>query len=103
MLHQAVELGYRSVLENLNGYCKKTHDIRVLKKQTRRCAPMLGEVFPDDTAEEQRLTGILEDAYSSARYSSNYSVAEEDFTTLLKRVKRFLETAEKVFNITLAK
>jgi len=34
MLHQAAELTYRGILQSLNGYDKKTHEIRAFKKST---------------------------------------------------------------------
>lgn len=102
MLHQAVELTYRAILENLNGYGKKTHDIRVLSKQTRRCAPQLGNIFPDNTAEEQRLVSLLNAAYLASRYDSNYTISNKDLNILIKRIKLFMETAKRVFEEILA-
>ncbi len=102
MLHQAVELTYRGILENLNGYGKKTHDIRSLRKQTRRCAPQLGDVFPDNTTEEQRLVSLLDNAYLSSRYDANYTISAADANTLIGRVKLFLEATEAVFEAALA-
>lgn len=97
LLHQAAELGFRAILETLNGYCKKTHYIRSLKKLTRRCAPQLGEIFPDNSPEEARLIDLLEGAYSNARYDVTYSIDEVVLDALYVRIERLLETIEAVF------
>ncbi|WP_298737639.1 HEPN domain-containing protein [uncultured Chitinophaga sp.] len=96
LLHQAVELTYRSVLQSLNGYDKKTHEIRSLKKHIRRCAPQLNSIFPDDTDEEKRLLDILENAYLKARYDSQYNIPECDLSKLFDKVMRLQETAKKI-------
>lgn len=97
MLNQAVDLGYRSVLENLNGYCKKTHDIRQHMKLAPRCAPALLHIFPDDTKEEKRLLDVLEAAYSGARYDNSYDLPVSTVNTLFERVESFLKIAEEAF------
>lgn len=100
MLHQAVELGYRSILESLNGYCKKTHDIRQLRTQTLRCAPALSEIFPEDTKEEKMLVDVLEASYSGARYNHSYQVTEAMLAKLVERVKDFLDKADELGTIS---
>lgn len=98
MLHPALERGYRSILESLNGHGSKTHSILRLKNQGLRCAPLLGEVFPDDNEEEQRLVKLLEDAYSLARYDLDFTLNDKDFDTLSSRTERFLNKAQELFN-----
>ncbi|GAA0564385.1 HEPN domain-containing protein [Chitinophaga japonensis] len=96
LLHQAVELTYRGILQCLNGYDKKTHEIRALKKHARRCAPQLNSFFPDNTEEEKRLLDILENAYLKARYEDQYIVTENDFSLLFKRVMQLQQAATKI-------
>lgn len=97
MLHQAVELGFRGILEALNGYCKKTHELRQLRLQCFRCAPLLAEAFQDDTEPERLLLDVLQAAYSGARYDSSFAVAPEQLELLNRRVGNFLQLAERVF------
>lgn len=96
MLHQAVELGYRSVLESLNGYCRKTHRIRRLRTQTFRCAPVLGDFFPDDTDDERMLLDTLESAYLDARYRNDFRIDDQMLDVLLERVPQFLNLVAQV-------
>ena len=96
MLHQAVELTYRGILQCLNGYDKKTHEIRALKKHARRCAPQLNSIFPDNTEEEKRLLDILENAYLKARYEDWYIVPENDLSSLFQKVVQLQEAATKI-------
>lgn len=98
MLHQATELAFRAVLETCNGCCKKTHELRQLREQCRRCAPALCELFPDDPGEERRLLDILEAAYSGARYGGDFNVHNSDVALLTGRVGDFLAAAACLFS-----
>lgn len=99
MLHQAVELTYRGILQCLNGYDKKTHEIRALKRHVRRCAPQLNSFFPDNTEEEKRLLDILENAYLKARYENEYILPEGDLPVLFERVTQLQEAATRIIEI----
>ena len=96
MLQQATEMIFRGLLLALNGYDKKTHELRSLKKHLRRCAPGLLEIFPDNTPEEQRLLTLLDDAYLGARYQLNFTVNPDDAARLQERVASLLETAPTI-------
>jgi HEPN domain-containing protein len=93
LLHQAAELTYRGILKYLNGYDKKTHEIRALKKYVRRCAPQLCNAFTDDTPEESRLLDLLENSYLKSRYEQEYPASEKDLSTLFDKVKDLQEAA----------
>ncbi len=95
MLHQAVELIYRGILFSLNGYDKKTHEIRALKKYVRRCAPQINECFLGISENEERLLDILDSAYLRARYQDNYAIDENDLATLFERVKQLLSASKE--------
>ena len=96
MLHQATELTYRGILQSLNGYDKKTHEIRAFKKHVRRCAPLLNTVFPDNNEDEKRLLDILEKAYLSARYEDQYIISEDDLSRLFEKVKHLMDIAIEI-------
>lgn len=93
LLHQAAELTYRGILNHLNGYDKKTHEIRALKKYVRRCAPQLCAIFSDDTKEESRLLSLLESAYLKARYEQEFTPSKEEVCNLFERVTALQEAA----------
>jgi HEPN domain-containing protein len=96
MLHQAVELTYRGILQSLNGYDKKTHEIRALKKHVRRCCPLLNTVFPDNTEEEKHLLNILENAYLNARYGEQSNIPEDDLVILFQKVELLHAIAKEI-------
>jgi HEPN domain-containing protein len=101
MLHQAAELTYRGILQSLNGYDKKTHEIRVLRKYVRRCAPQLCPIFSDDLEEEKRILDILESAYSYSRYESDYEISEGDLNVLFEKIILLQDMAQKVVHTVL--
>jgi HEPN domain-containing protein len=99
LLHQAVEFCYRGVLISLNGYEKRTHEIHVLKKHTRRCAPQLSTIFSSDEQEEKRLTELLNSAYLSSRYESNYEINENDLNIIFDKVKALQDVCKELVEI----
>jgi HEPN domain-containing protein len=99
LLHQAVEFSYRGVLLSLNGYEKRTHEIHVLKKHTRRCAPQLGTIFSSNEQEEKRLTELLNSAYLSSRYDSHYEVSEIDLNIIFEKVKALQDVCKRLVEI----
>lgn len=101
MLHQAAELTYRGILQSLNGYDKKTHEIRVLKRYIRRCAPQLCNIFSDDSEEEKRILDILESAYSHSRYESDYKISKGDLNVLFEKVILLQDMAQKIVHTVL--
>ena len=96
LLHQSVELTYRAILRSLNGQDKKTHEIRVLKKQVRRVAVKLNTIFPDDTVIEKGLLDELELAYLDARYSENGPMPPEFISVILEKIDRLQNLAVQI-------
>ncbi len=96
MLHQAAELTFRGILQSLNGYDKKTHEIRVLRKMMRRCAPQLTDIFTEESTEERHLLALLDSAYAQSRYDEDFNIPDEDLTVLFRKVTLLQETASKV-------
>jgi len=103
LLHQAVEYIFRGVLLSLNGYEKKTHEIKVLKKHLRRCAPQLLDIFPDDTEEEKSLLLVLENVYLDARYNTSFTITDSHFNELQLRVKLLIAKAVTITENVLGK
>jgi HEPN domain-containing protein len=96
MLNQAAELIYRGILQNLNGYDKRTHEIRVLMKHARRCAGKLNTVFKDDTEEGRRIIQLLNNAYLDARYASQYNIDDKDLVLIFEKVKHLHLVAKEI-------
>lgn len=93
LLHQAVELTYRSILKHLNGYDKKTHSLQALRKYIRRCAPQLCTVFAGDTETGRHINRLLDDAYIDARYLSDFTIPNELLSDIFEKVIRLQEAS----------
>lgn len=100
-LHQAAEFCLRGVLKSLNGYNKRTHEIRALKQYIRRTAPGLSEIFPESTPEEKRLLTVLDHSYTAARYDQAFQMAREDLDYWARQVALLHEKAPGVISATL--
>lgn len=85
-LQQAIEATFRGILKALNGCHKRTHELRVLIKQCRRCAPELQTVFSSE--EDQRLIALLDTAYLDARYTDGFKVDSPDIETIVKKTEQ---------------
>jgi len=101
MLHQSIELTCRGMLQCLNGYDKKTHDIRSLKKYLRRCAPQMNAIFPDGKEEEKHLLDVLEASYLDPRYEHNYSISGNDLDVLIEKTRQLHISAKEIVEATL--
>jgi HEPN domain-containing protein len=96
MLHQAAELTFRGILIGLNGYDKRTHEIRVLMKYTRRCAPALNQLFLEEINKGKHIMQLLDKAYIVGRYSSEYTIEENLLSLTFEKVKLLHFTASKI-------
>lgn len=101
-LHQAAEFCLRGVLKSLNGYNKRTHEIKALKQYIRRTAPALWAIFPDSTGEEKRLLVLLDHSYTAARYDAAFEIDPKDIDYWVRQVALLLEKAPGVIDRTLA-
>ncbi|RNI31819.1 HEPN domain-containing protein [Rufibacter immobilis] len=97
MLHQAVELTYRAILQSLTGKEIRTHSLKAQIRHTRRCTPSLTNIFPRNTDKEKRLVHLLDEAYLHARYENNFHIEDAIIDILLNRVHRLQELARQEF------
>lgn len=97
MLQQATELSLRALITAFKGVDKKTHSISELKKHVAMIAPQLNHIFSFDTAEDQLLLKLLEDAYLKSRYETDFMINEEQLDTLVERVGHLLELSKAIF------
>jgi HEPN domain-containing protein len=101
MLHQAAELTFRAILISLNGYDKRTHEIRVLLKHSRRCAPALSTLFYESDQSKQ-IIQLLDNAYLDGRYSLEYNIDENILALIFEKVKLLHVTAFRIVQQALA-
>jgi HEPN domain-containing protein len=96
LLHQAAERAYNTLILVFTGYKPKTHNLAKLVKMSREFSPELLTVFPNNTKNEIHLFTLLKKAYVDARYNDKYIITENELNTLIERVKKLQEIAERV-------
>jgi HEPN domain-containing protein len=98
LIHQAAELIYRGILLSLNGYDRKTHEIRALIRHSGKVGRSLRSVFNLGNPDDIRLLKILDTAYLSARYDDNYQVDLNDLPALFNRICLLQQNAQHFVN-----
>src|SRR5690606_18126133 len=94
MLHQQLELIYRTVEVFMMGRDKVTHSIDAHQRHIATYFPHLGNVFDQRDEAEQHLVMQLDDAYLAVRYGHRYAIKKGKLATAI-------EKAEMVYQITL--
>lgn len=97
-LQQSIELCFRSVIQYLGGYEKRTHNLGVLKKQLLRVAPEMNNCFNTGPEEEKLCLEILDTAYLKARYDDSYEVPVLMLPLLFKVVNQTVIAACQIMN-----
>lgn len=97
MLHQVLELTYRSLISALLIKEKKTHDLGELQDYIFRHLPHMGKLFNKEIPEEYDILKKLNKAYSSVRYQQNHLVDDKIIPKLFERV----ETLQKISKWTI--
>jgi HEPN domain-containing protein len=95
LLHQATEHALRALLVSLTGLTAYGHNLKSLIRHSCFCAPDLDIIFPKNTEEE--LFDLLNNAYVSARYSSDYEISQGQIMLLLDRVNSIISQTEQSF------
>lgn len=94
MLHQVLELTYRSLISALLIKEKKTHDLGELQEYVFSHLPQTGRLFQRENPEDSAILKKLNKAYSSVRYQQNHLVDDKIIPILFKRVET-LQTVSK--------
>ena len=94
-LHQVVERLYHCFMLVFTDYKSKSHDIKKLGKRAGLIKPGMWRVFPQETAEEQRLFELLRRAYVDARYKmKTYEVTAAELEQLATWVRALRDLTE---------
>jgi len=96
MLHQATERAYHCVLLTLTLYSPKSHRIKVLRSRAEEVDNRLIAAWPRDNRFSRRCFELLSRAYVEARYSSQYSISQEELAWLTEHVKKLHEVVQLV-------
>ncbi|MEN5433609.1 MULTISPECIES: hypothetical protein [Sphingobacterium] len=108
MLHQQLELTYRTVEIFMMGRDKVTHSINVHQRHIAPYFPQLGNVFNQRDEIAQRLVMQLDDAYLAVRYGHHYAIKKEKLATAIEKAEMayqlaltmYSEIEKKLFCIT---
>jgi len=95
-LHQATERLYHCVLLTLTLYSPKSHRLKVLRSQAEGLDIRLVEAWPRDSRFSRRCFELLSRAYVEARYSSKYTISNEELGWLVEHVKALQTLVETV-------
>jgi predicted nucleotidyltransferase/HEPN domain-containing protein len=95
-LHQTTERLYHCAILTLTAYKTKGHNIEDLGKRAGDLHPLLRNVFPRGTPEEDRLFKLLKRAYVDARYDPTYAITREELTAIAVHVRALRDRVEQV-------
>ncbi|ALJ04482.1 hypothetical protein APS56_04705 [Pseudalgibacter alginicilyticus] len=98
MMHQAFEQGYRILEKFICGRIKICHSIKNHQNYVLKSVHKLESIFLVESDAETRMLDVLEDAYSSARYSHNYKITEKELDQLSQKLGLFIKDIQFLFN-----
>lgn len=96
MLHQSAEQALRTLLQTATGYHVNTHSIDRLIRFASLVSYRLPDIFPQRTDQEKRLFNLLQRAYTDARYTTVYSISNDDLISLTERIEEIHEILSHV-------
>ncbi len=97
MLHQAIELSFRTVELISMGKEKICHKIVHHQQYIQDVVPELGELFKEENMHEKQLLNRLDTAYRDVRYAVDYSISLSAIERLQHKLDSLLETGEEEF------
>jgi predicted nucleotidyltransferase len=96
-LHQATESLYYAFLLVFTDYKPKTHNLWKLRKKAKPYSEEFFHVFRAETdKKEEQLFELLKQGYVDARYREDFTITEDDLTTLLERVNLMIPLVERI-------
>ncbi|MBD0833348.1 HEPN domain-containing protein [Aestuariibaculum sediminum] len=102
MAHQTFEQGYRVLERFICGKTKRCHSIKNHQTYVLKSLNKLEGAFQIESDVDSKLLDLLEDAYSSARYTNNYDIGKEDIEQLSQKLGLFIKEVEFWFNYELS-
>lgn len=97
MLHQAIELGFRTVELITMGKERICHKIMDHQKYVQYYIPELGNLFSEMKDKEHKLLIVLDMAYRGVRYEQDYKIDHDAFELLQMKLATVLEIVEEEF------
>lgn len=98
MLHQTFEQGYRILERFICGRVKICHSIKNHQSYVLKTLDKIGGMFQTESDVDSRLLDLLEDAYSSARYTHGYRITKNELEQLSQRLSLFTKDIKALFH-----
>ncbi|MCR8667536.1 hypothetical protein NO995_07580 [Aestuariibaculum sp. M13] len=102
MAHQTFEQGYRILERFICGKTKICHSIKNHQTYVLKSLNKIEGAFHIESDLDSKLLDLLEDAYSSARYTNNYDIGKQDIEQLSQKLGLFIKEVEFLFNYELS-
>ncbi len=98
MVHQTFEQGYRILERFMCGRIKICHSIKNHQNYVLKSLNKLESMFLVESDMETRLLDLLEEAYSSARYTHSYRITEIELDQLSQKLGLFIKEIKFLFS-----
>lgn len=98
MVHQTFEQGYRILERFICGKIKICHSIKNHQTYVQKSLGKLEGTFQIESDLDSKLLDLLEDAYSSARYTNTYDITEKEIELLSQKLGLFIKEIRFWFN-----
>jgi len=102
LLHQTIERLYHCMLQVLTLYSPKSHRLSVLRSHAERIDSRLIAAWPRDSKFARRCFASIDRAYVDARYSPNYSIADDELDWVVGHVTRLRDIVADICRERLA-
>ncbi|MCM4165979.1 MULTISPECIES: hypothetical protein [unclassified Arenibacter] len=91
MMHQTFEQGYRILERFICGRVKICHSIKNHQTYILKSLGKLEGTFQIESDSDSKLLDLLEDAYSSARYTNDYDITKNEIEQLSQKLGSFIK------------
>lgn len=99
MLHQVIELCFRTAELLIVGRDKTSHSLRNHQKLMRRYVPGCGIIFNEEDAQEEGLLSLMDDAYRAVRYETRYKVDRMQVLAFFSKADLIWERLAELFEL----
>lgn len=98
MMHQTFEQGYRMLERFICGKIKVCHSIKNHQTFVLKSLSKLDGTFLIELDSDSKLIDLLENAYSSARYTHTYQISKTELNQLSDKLALFIKEIKILFN-----
>ena len=91
MMHQTFEQGYRMLERFICGRVKICHSIKNHQTYVLKSLNKLEGTFQIESDSDSKLLDLLEDAYSSARYTNDFNISKQEIEQLSQKLGSFIK------------